>query len=150
MSHQKALKNTQIAVNKMIRERDAGLACITCDGFHQLYAGHFRTSTHTTTRFHPHNLHGQCNSCNSFNGGMTYEYGLAIDRKYGEGWAAFLTKLARAKENWTTEELSQLRSAARMGYPVFLQLYRELRPHHFCPAPRVKEANGTQVSGGPR
>jgi hypothetical protein len=128
--HQQALKTTQIVVNKMIRERDFGLPCITCGGFHQLFAGHFRTSTNTTTRFHPYNLAGQCNSCNSFNGGMTYEYGLAIDRKYGKGWAAFLEKLARAKENWTTKELEQLRSAARMGPRAYQQLYFELRPHH--------------------
>ena len=62
---------------------------------------------------------------------MTYEYGLAIDRKYGKGWAAFLEKLARTQSDWTMEELEQLRGAARMGYPVYLQLYKQLRPTHF-------------------
>jgi hypothetical protein len=129
--HQKAIQNTQRAVNKMIRERDAGLACITCGGFHPLSAGHFRTSTNATTRFHPYNLRGQCNSCNSFNGGMTYEDGEAIDRIYGKRWKEFLAQVARTDSQWTTEEPEQLRSAARMGYPVYLTSYQELRPKHF-------------------
>ena len=62
---------------------------------------------------------------------MTYEHAIAIDRIHGKGWATFLEKLARKPEIWTTEELEQLRSAARMGYPVYLTLYRELRPDHF-------------------
>jgi hypothetical protein len=129
--HQKALKNTQEVVNAMIRARDDGLACITCEGFHKLSAGHFRVSTLAPTRYHPWNLNGQCNSCNSFNGGMTYEYGKALNRKYGRGTDTFLEKLSRLKENWTTEELSQLRSAARQSVLAYLTLYKELRPHHF-------------------
>jgi len=128
--HQKDLKNTQIVVNKMIRERDAGLACITCERLLPLSAGHFCTSTNAATRYHPFNLHGQCNSCNAYNGGMTWEYGRFIDQKYGIGWSDFLKEIARPKEIWTTEELSQLRSAARMGYPVYLQLYFTLKPKH--------------------
>jgi hypothetical protein len=128
--HQRALKYTQEIVNTMIRERDFGKACITCNGYHKLFAGHFCTSTNAATRYHPYNLHGQCNSCNSFNGGMTYEHGKAIDAMYGKGWADFLKEIARPKHDWTTEELSQLRSAARMGYPVYVQLYFTLRPAH--------------------
>jgi len=93
-------------------------------------AGHFRTSTNAATRFHPFNLHLQCRSCNEFNGGMTYEHAIAIDRIHGKGWAVFLEKLARKPELWTTEELEQLRSAARMGHQVYCQLYFELRPRH--------------------
>jgi hypothetical protein len=63
-------------------------------------------------------------------GGMTYEHARAIDRLHGKGWAAFLEKLARAKQNWTTEELEQLRSAARMGPRAYEQLYFEIRGHH--------------------
>jgi Xaa-Pro aminopeptidase len=129
--HQRSLKYTQETVNAMIRERDLGKPCVTCEGMHKPFAGHFCTSTNAATRFHPWNLHGQCNSCNSFNGGMTYEHGKAIDRMYGEGWADFLKTLARAPEIWTTQELEQLRSAARMGARAYEQLYFELRPKHF-------------------
>lgn len=83
------------------------------------------------TRYHYMKLAGQCNSCNGFNGGMTYEYGPSIDRKYGNGWAALLEKLARTQSDWAMEELEQLRSAARMGARAHGQLYFELRPNHF-------------------
>jgi hypothetical protein len=62
---------------------------------------------------------------------VTYEYGLALDEKFGPGTSLFLKKLSEKIEPWTTNELEQLRSAARMGYPVFLTLYEELRSHHF-------------------
>ena len=62
---------------------------------------------------------------------MTYEHALAVDWIHGKGWAEFLEKLARKPEIWTTEELEQLRSAARIGARCYEQLYRELRPHHF-------------------
>jgi len=129
--HQKALKATQVAVNKMIRDRDAGLACVTCPSTKASSAGHFRTSTNTATRFHPFNIHLQCRACNEFNGGMTYEHAQAIDRIHGKDWAAFLEKLARKPEIWTTDELAQLRSAARMGPNAYTQFYKEIRPHHF-------------------
>ena len=36
--HQTGLNSTQTAVNKMIRERDAGLPCITCEQPNKLEA----------------------------------------------------------------------------------------------------------------
>jgi hypothetical protein len=126
--HQKALNTTQTVVNKMIRERDMGLACISCGNFRTLEAGHFRTSTHGTTRFHPMNLSGQCATCNRYAGAMTYEYSIVLDQKFGAGWAAFLQKLSDTIEPWTIEELQQLRAAAKMGARVYRQLYFELRP----------------------
>ena len=128
--HQKALNRTQVVVNKMIRERDAGLPCVSCGNLRTLEAGHFRTSTHGTTRFHPFNLSGQCATCNRYSGGVTYEYGLELDRRFGAGWAAFLQRLSDKIEPWTSEEFEQLRSAARMGPRAYQQLYFELRPHH--------------------
>lgn len=47
-------------------------------------------------------------------GGRPFESGQAIDRKYRPGAAAFLDKLSRMVGPWTTEELEQLRSAARV------------------------------------
>jgi hypothetical protein len=131
--HQKALRTTQTVVNTMIRERDQGKACVTCGSMKGSSAGHFRTSTNAATRFHPFNLHLQCRGCNEFNGGMTYEHAIAIDRIHGKGWATFLEKIARKPEIWTIEELEQLRSAARMGPRVYEQLYFELRPNHASP-----------------
>lgn len=126
--HQKAIRLTDVAVAKMIRERDN--SCITCDEVHDaMDCGHFRRREYMSTRFHPMNLNAQGVKENRFEGGRMYEYGMAIDQKYGKGWAEFLNQLSRKIEPWTTEELEQLRSAARMGPKVYEHLYFELRPN---------------------
>jgi hypothetical protein len=117
----------------MIRERDAGKPCVSCGEYRTLEAGHFRTSTHGTTRFHPWNLNGQCATCNRYSGGVTYEYGVELDERWGKGTAAFLEKLSRAVEPWSEDELMVLRDAARRGYRVYEQIYFELRPKHIPP-----------------
>jgi hypothetical protein len=48
-------------------------------------------------------------------GGRTFEYEQAFNQKYSGGWAAFLNELSKKIEPWSTAELQQLRSAARMG-----------------------------------
>lgn len=131
--HQREVKLTDIAVSKMVRIRDT--FCITCDQPHDtMDCGHFRRRECMATRFHPMNVNAQGVKENRFEGGRMYEYGLAIDRTYGAGWAAFLYKLSQKIEPWETKELQQLRSAAKMGFPVFKQVYFELRPHHWFEA----------------
>jgi hypothetical protein len=128
--HQKAIAATQTAVNAMIRERDAGQPCISCGKPRKLEAGHFRNSNQGTTRFHPWNLNGQCATCNRYSGGVTYEYGVALDRKWGRGTAAFIERLSRKIEPWETRELGTLRDAARRGARVYEQTYFTLRSGH--------------------
>lgn len=128
------LRNTQDAVNAMIRARDGNTegmgSCITCGRYLKLQAGHFRISENEATRFHPYNLNGQCASCNCFAGGMTYEHARAIDKKYKKGTADFLAKLSRTQEPWSIEELGTLKDAARKGIRVYEQTYFMLRPEH--------------------
>jgi hypothetical protein len=134
--HQKEVRRTDIAVSKMIRERDR--ECITCGSdTEQMDCGHFRRRELMATRFHPMNLNSQGVKENRFEGGRTFEYGQAIDQKYGEGWAVFLNELSKKIEPWSIAELQQLRSAARIGPRAYEQLYRELRPHHFRPSFRL-------------
>jgi hypothetical protein len=88
------------------------------------------------TRFHPWNCNKECVGCNRqdysrYGKEKSFEYGLAVDEKWGLGTAIFLYRLAETIEPWTTIELEQLRSAARMGPRAYGQLYREIRPHHF-------------------
>jgi hypothetical protein len=83
------------------------------------------------SRFHPWNLNGQCATDNRYAGAKTYEYGVALEKKYGKGTGAFLERLSRRIEPWSTEELGTLRDAARRGSRVFEITYRLLRPHHF-------------------
>jgi hypothetical protein len=129
---QKVRRNCQDAVNKMVRERDAGLPCISCAEFRNLDAGHFRSvGAAPNLRFHPWNINGQCRSDNGFKGGMTYEYGKELDARRGEGTADFLADLSRKSEPFSELELNTLKAAARMGPRVYEQVYAEMRPHHF-------------------
>jgi len=118
------------ALSKMVRAN--ATECIACGESHEEYdCGHLRRRELMATRFHPWSVAPQENKENRFEGGQPFEYEQAIDWKYGPRTTAFLDKLSRTIEPWKTNELEQLRSAARMGYLIYLTLYRELRPHHF-------------------
>jgi len=133
----RSLQSLPDVVSLMIRERDRDEACIACGRFHDKYdAGHYRRRELMPTRFHPLNLNNEGTGCNR--GTHNNKYGMKdmdlyrenIDKKWGDGTAQFLYKLSQTIESFTTDELEQLRSAARMGYPVYSQLYWELRPTH--------------------
>ena len=48
-------------------------------------AGHFRRRECMATRFHYRNVTGRCKKENRFEGGQRYEFGFAIDKKFGAG-----------------------------------------------------------------
>ena len=135
--HQAKIEATDRAVSLVIRERDRDEACIACGKVHDKYdAGHYRRRELMSTRFHPFNLNNEGTGCNR--GTHNNKYGMKdmdlyrenIDKKWGAGTAQFLYKLSQKIEPFTTDELEQIRTAAKMGYPVFRQIYFELRPHH--------------------
>jgi hypothetical protein len=64
--------------------------------------------------------------CNRFEGGRPYEFGIAIDKRWGKGTAARLYKLSQTTKQWEIKELEQLTSAARHSYLAYTQLYDEL------------------------
>lgn len=64
--------------------------CCTCGRlteFNGGHCGHFISRRHQATRFNEKNCALQCVSCNTYNQGRQYEFGLFIDRKYGAGTA---------------------------------------------------------------
>lgn len=88
--------------SKYIRLRNAdengNVTCVTCDRkFHwkEVHAGHFMSRRHKNTKFNEKNNQVQCISCNSYNGGEQFKYGLFLDREYGEGTAQELMMLSR-------------------------------------------------------
>ena len=95
----------------MIRQRDAdtnGMTrCITCGTvkhWKEMDCGHFVSRKHKATRFDEKNCAAQCKGCNIFSQGKQFEFGLAIDQKYGQGTAEKLllkSKMA-CKRNATT------------------------------------------------
>src|SRR5580692_4799062 len=112
---QKLVNKLDIAFGKMIKERDRSEPCITCPKVQQpdddpraWHCGHFRPRGSMATRFDPRNAHKQCAYDNIYLEGLSYEHGLAIDRKYGKGTAARLYKLSKQTKQWDVKELEQL------------------------------------------
>lgn len=88
--------------SKFIRLRNADengiVQCVTCPKrFHwkEVHAGHFMGRRHKNTKFNEKNNQVQCISCNSYNGGEQFKYGLFLDREYGEGTAEELMMLSK-------------------------------------------------------
>ena len=80
----KAIRKLDVALSKLVRSRDG--ACITCGrGDVSLDAGHFGRRECMATRFHYRNVTGRCKKENRFEGGQRYEFGFAIDKKFGAG-----------------------------------------------------------------
>lgn len=100
------------AFGEWIKLRDSpnGIAqCISCnkavkypnsDG--SLHAGHLypRSVVYNALYFHPMNVHGQCNHCNTYLEGNTMEFRKGIIRRYGEDALEELD-IARATEGAT-------------------------------------------------
>ena len=62
--------------------------CVTCGKMMTLktsQCGHFISRIHYATRWEEKNCAAQCVACNMFKQGKQYEFGLAIDEKYGAG-----------------------------------------------------------------
>jgi hypothetical protein len=112
----------------MIRERDAGLPCISCGRLVPLDAGHFISVREAPgLRFQPWNINGQCRHENGYKGGRTWEYGRGLDLKYGEETAEFLKALLKTA-NISLDDLLYLTDAARHAFNVYFQAYRERFP----------------------
>src|ERR1700733_7652023 len=128
--HQRAIASTDRAVSQVVLEKYGDQLCCTCTGGQQFVCGPFRRRECMPTRFHPFNLSKQCQRCNRFEGGRSYEFSQWIDWTFGIGTAVFLEQLSRTIEPWTTEELGTLKDAARRGWQVYEATYFMLRPHH--------------------
>lgn len=100
-----------------IRLRDADengyCKCITTGKiahWKEMDAGHFISRRHWTTKYNEKNVHAQSRGANRFNQGMQYEYGLAIDRKYGAGTAENIlnnSKITTKKDSFTIQTLTE-------------------------------------------
>ncbi len=80
-------KLAQAEFNAYIRERDAGLPCISCDRYHdgQHHAGHYRTvGSNPELRFNEDNCHRQCAPCNNHLSGNIAGYTPNLIAKIGQ------------------------------------------------------------------
>lgn len=70
-------KRAEKACNAFIRLRDAGDPCISCGTYDApvWHAGHcYTVAARPDIRYHEDNIHLQCPSCNTYQGGMVGEY----------------------------------------------------------------------------
>lgn len=90
-----------------IRRRD-GWRCITCgkvpENRQQLHAGHWISRRSKSVKFDPHNVHGQCASCNMFLKGNVAVYSAEIIKKYGIEEFYRILGDARFIKQWTEKE----------------------------------------------
>ena len=111
-----ALKTTELAVHKYIRERDKGKPCISCGKPWQptFQAGHlFSRKQYGGLKYHLDNIHGQCEYCNLRLEGNVTEYTLRLPERIGSDRFDKLIKLARLEKKyvkkWTLYELEEIR-----------------------------------------
>jgi len=75
----------QEACNAYIRQRDKNKPCISCGRIpKKRNAGHYRSvGACPELRYHPLNIHLQCEHCNSWKSGNAIEYRINLVRKIG-------------------------------------------------------------------
>lgn len=104
------MKDTQVAFNAWVRERDALLSCVSCGRHHegQWHAGHYRTvAAHPAIRFEPLNVWKQCAPCNTHKSGDLLNYRIELIRRIGEEKVAWLEGPHEPKK-YTIDELKTL------------------------------------------
>jgi len=70
------------------RIQDEYCKCISCGSIHHwkdMHAGHFIGRRHKGVKFNEKNVSAQCCKCNTYNSGEQWNFGKALEKKYGEG-----------------------------------------------------------------
>lgn len=87
------------------------VTCCTCGverPVREMQNGHFVSRKVTHLRYDERNCNPQCPSCNVFNHGELFLYGLFLDRTYGEGTAAELMAERFYTHKLTIPELQEI------------------------------------------
>lgn len=109
------LKDTQIAFNAWVRERDAMLPCVSCGRHHQgkYDAGHYRTvGSNPALRFESLNCHRQCSPCNTRLSGNIVNYRIELVKRIGAEKVEWLEGPHEPKK-YTIEELKAMTAEYR-------------------------------------
>lgn len=116
------MAEAQAAFNAYIRERDAGLPCISCDSNpsdHDLItgsrwdAGHYRSvGACPELRFEPLNVHRQCVKCNRNLSGNAVEYRIRLVKRIGADQVDWLEG-PHKPQRLTIEDLQAIKAMYR-------------------------------------
>ena len=109
------VKRLDTVFSQYIRLRNAnaqGIAeCYTCgkkDHWKKLQCGHFMSRKSYSTRWDDMNCNVQCVKCNMFEQGMSYVFGLNLNKDFGDGTAEGLLQKSKQivkLQNYELEEL---------------------------------------------
>lgn len=110
-TRQEWLKEAQKSFNAFIRQRDAGLPCISCNQYSKApyHAGHFvSVGASSYLRFNELNVNNQCQSCNTFKGGNALNYQDGLILKIGKQAVDELRNAPRLKD-WKIDEIKEIK-----------------------------------------
>jgi 5-methylcytosine-specific restriction endonuclease McrA len=109
------LKDAQTAFNAWVRQRDAGLPCVSCGA---IQAGQWDASHYSSIgaapeiRFHPDNVHRACSVCNQHKSGNAIEYRLGLIKRIGAARVEWLEG-PHEPAKWTIDEIKSIRDLYR-------------------------------------
>lgn len=104
------IKKAQTVFNAWIRERDAGLPCISCGKHHsgQYHAGHYRTvASCSALRFCEMQVWKQCAPCNLYKSGDIINYRKNLIKKIGIENVEKIENYNESKR-WSIQELKYI------------------------------------------
>ena len=108
------VKELDKVFSEYIRKRNAdhngNVSCFTCDKvahWKDMQCGHFQSRKHYATRWDEQNCQVQCAGCNIFRSGEQFKFGVNLDKKYGQGTAETLERMARFTIKFSNVELAE-------------------------------------------
>ena len=125
-SRSAAVKRADLWFSRWVRKSAANASgtarCFTCgrlgDWKHEMQAGHFQSRAKYTTRWSESNVKCQCVRCNISNGGQQYQFGLNLDRLYGDGTAQKIVNESNKTVKMTTDEILEIADKYRTKYDL--------------------------------
>jgi hypothetical protein len=105
-------REAQAAVNAYVRQRDAGLPCISCGNQNpvQWHAGHYLSrGAHPELALEPRNIFRQCSQCNDYLSGNQIEMRKGILARKGQAELDWLEG-PHPPRKYTIEELKSIKA----------------------------------------
>jgi len=98
-------------IRQMYADKDGMVKCFTCPNikhYKQMQCGHFMSRQHNSTRYDFKNTAPQCYGCNVMHQGRQYEFGLALNKQYGDLTAEGMYAKSKIPHQFTTAELQAI------------------------------------------
>lgn len=114
VSRKNLIKKLDTVFSLYIRRRHAKndiAQCYTCgkkDHYKKLQNGHFMSRKSYATRWDETNCQVQCVKCNMFEQGMSYVFGLNLNKQFGEGTAEALLRKSKEILKLSNDEVVSL------------------------------------------